>query len=194
MKKSLGLAAVFGVVMLLAVPVTGQAETIDNNSNTTKAVVGLTQDPDSKVELTNAPSFDFGSTVLTAKGFTPEATIKDDIVVANPGFATGWRVDVSMGPFITSDGSDTIKNSLFSIDMGTVTREESSNNSAPPASFSVDPNENPKPIFQAVENEGLGVWHTSYSAKDIRLEIPAGNVSGDYSATMTWTLAEFPAE
>ncbi|BDZ29864.1 WxL domain-containing protein [Lactiplantibacillus sp. WILCCON 0030] len=193
MKKSLGLAAVFGVAVLLALPVTGQAAAIDNNSGMTTAEVGLTQDPNGQIMLTQAPSFNFGSGVLTAEEMTLTPVTTDELTVANPSLNTGWRVEVSATPFVDDDTSFTLNSTDFTIN-GIVSPEDTKNPSVYPTNFSVDVNPKPQVVLQAEKNTGLGIWHDSYSEGNATLTVPGGNQPGSYSSTMTWTLSSLPEE
>ncbi|BDZ29863.1 WxL domain-containing protein [Lactiplantibacillus sp. WILCCON 0030] len=190
MKKSLGLAAILGVATLLAVPVVGQAAEVQSGDTTT-ANVTLTQDPDNKVvKLTHAPNIDFGAQPIGTSSLTLHSqTIDDDLVVENPGLGAGWTVNVSATPF--TDGSKTLADTKFNLAAGSVTPVES-NSSAKPNSMEVTLLTSEQPIFVADRNAGIGAWKTTYASDQASLNIPAGNVAGSYTSTLTWSLTNAP--
>lgn len=203
MKKSLALAAVLGVATLLATPVVGNAAAVTSGGTTT-ATVGLTQDPDNAaVELTNAPNIKFGQQELGADPLSLNAANIDDdgIVVSNPGLANGWVVNVKASAFEDLNNQKTLKGAELSIAKGTIAATDDGNESTAPTSNAVviknkvsDSNINEdQPIFSATQGAGIGTWKNTHALTDVTLDIPAGNVAGDYTSTLTWTLTDAPA-
>jgi hypothetical protein len=47
-------------------------------------------------------------------------------------------------------------------------------------------------IFAADAGKGVGVWNLDFSANNVRLDVPAGNVAGSYQADLTWELYNAP--
>lgn len=42
-------------------------------------------------------------------------------------------------------------------------------------------------------NTGLGTWADQMTTTDVSLKVPSGNLAGDYTATLEWTLTDAPA-
>lgn len=192
MKKSLALAAVLGVATLLATPVVGNAAAVTDGGTTT-AKVGLTEDPDNNtVKLTNAPNVDFGSDAIGAKELNlPAMTVDDPITVENPGLADGWTVQVAGTSFV--NGSTTLKGAKFNFTKGAITSEDPNNQSGDPTGKDVKVSDDATTIFSADKGAGIGTWSSTYATSNVTLDIPAGNVAGDYTSTLTWTLVNTPA-
>lgn len=196
MKKSLALAAVLGVATLLATPVVGNAAAISAGETTT-AKVSLTQDPDAKLALTKAPTIEFESSKIGADALHLKATsVDDDITVENPGLANGWQVSVASSSF-TSSSSTTLTGAELKFAAGTVYADDGNPSTAPKSSaVTLGGKDNPTGtsslIFDAVQGAGLGTWYNKHALSDVTLDIPAGNVAGDYSSDLTWTLTDAP--
>jgi len=47
-------------------------------------------------------------------------------------------------------------------------------------------------IPTAAAKGGLGVWTADYSLGDINLAVPAGQMGGVYTSTLTWQLSDTP--
>ncbi|MFC6202640.1 WxL domain-containing protein [Lactiplantibacillus nangangensis] len=190
MKKSLALAAVLGVATLLATPVVGNAAEITSGGTTT-ATVGLEQDPSAQLALTKAPTIEFGSEKIGAGELHLKATsVDDDITVENPGLADGWQVTVA-GTQFTSSSSKTLTGAELKFAEGTVAAV-GENSSEAPASSAVTVAGDDSTIFSASQNAGLGTWGNKHELSDVTLDIPAGNVAGTYTSTLTWTLTSAP--
>ncbi|WP_318635800.1 WxL domain-containing protein [Levilactobacillus brevis] len=47
-------------------------------------------------------------------------------------------------------------------------------------------------IWSAPQNGGLGQWSATYAANTVQLVVPAGQLAGRYTATLTWQLDDTP--
>ena len=47
-------------------------------------------------------------------------------------------------------------------------------------------------VFAAEAKGGLGVWDATYAPAKVNLTVPAGQLPGDYTSTLTWQLSETP--
>ncbi|VDG19533.1 WxL domain-containing protein [Lactiplantibacillus mudanjiangensis] len=193
MKKHWGLMTL-GVVALFAMPIAGQATSIVSGGNT-NATVSIV-DGDGDIELTTAPSIDFGSVKATAGSTTITATsVNDPITVTNSGKTSGWNVTVNGDGF--KDGSGEIDlGATLHLDNGTPTPVDSTNiSTAPtaPAKLAVDGSGTDVNAFTAQTKAGVGDWTDVFSTSNVTLDIPAGATPNDYSTNLTWTLTNAPA-
>ncbi|WP_334329766.1 WxL domain-containing protein [Companilactobacillus sp. HBUAS59699] len=180
--------------LVLGVSTTGVAVNAApiSSGDTTTAKVGLTSDETDKVTLTNAPNIDFGSQKIGTEPLTLHAAnVDDNITVSNPGLGAGWIVTLSSTPF--TDGEKTLNNAELSFAPGTVKSEEDDNQSTAPTGAAITSNGADQTIFSALPNTGIGIWNNTYANEDITLDIPAGNLAGNYTSILTWTLTDGPA-
>ncbi|VDG30983.1 cell surface protein [Lactobacillus sp.] [Lactiplantibacillus mudanjiangensis] len=194
MKKHWGLMTL-GVVALFAMPIAGQAASIVSGGNTT-ATVNLEEDVNSDIEITSAPTIDFGTAKITASSMTLTAnSIDDPITVKNPGKTSGWNVTVNSDGFKNGTGEVDLGATL-NLDGGTPTPEEASNQStAPtaPSTVAVDGTGADSNVFTAQIGAGMGTWTDVFSTSDVTLDIPAGASTDQYTTNLTWTLTNGPA-
>ncbi|APX73190.1 WxL domain-containing protein [Companilactobacillus allii] len=163
---------------------------------TTNSTATITQT--GALNLDSAPSIDFGSQAYTV-GETKYASsaIGSDLHVTNPGFASGWSVTVSATPFTDSATSNTLKGTTLSLDSSKaapITADDSSNVSGLPSYVApLTIGSSATEVESAGAGDGVGAYSTSYGAADASLNVPAGNLPGTYSSTLTWTLNDAPA-
>lgn len=197
MKKLIKVTSLLSAVVLGAVSTgvgVANAADITADNNTTTATVGLEDDADAKIQLTKAPSFDFGSEKIGGDPMDLKINSVDDpITVVNPGKNSGWNVTVKGSNFVGSDGTTELKGALLTLN-GVVSPADTGNQSVAPTTGSVVVSDQDAPIFTAAANAGLGTWLNTYTAGDnsANLHIPAGNTAGSYTSTLTWTLADAP--
>lgn len=67
------------------------------------------------------------------------------------------------------------------------------NSSAAPATSKVVVNNDAQNIMSAAANTGLGTWADEMDTANVSLKVPSGNLVGDYTATLVWTLSDAPA-
>ncbi|MGV7915735.1 WxL domain-containing protein, partial [Mycobacterium kansasii] len=69
-----------------------------------------------------------------------------------------------------------------------------SNSSTPPTAnqVNVDGSGSDQVIWSAPQNGGLGQWSATYAANTVQLVVPAGQLAGRYTATLTWQLDDTP--
>lgn len=197
MKKLIKVTSLLSAVVLGAVSTgvgVANAAEITADNNTTTAKVGLEDDPDANIQLTKAPTFDFGSQKIGGDPMDLKInTVDDPITVVNPGKNTGWNVTVKGTKFVAPDGTTELKGALLTLN-GIVNPADEGNQSNAPTTSSVDVSDQEAPIFTAAANAGLGTWLNTYTAGDNsgNLHIPAGNTAGNYTSTLTWTLTDAP--
>ncbi|MFC6323561.1 WxL domain-containing protein [Companilactobacillus baiquanensis] len=147
--------------------------------------------------LDSAPDISFGTQNLDVSKTTyTNSTFDSTLHVTNPGFPSGWAVTLSDTPF-TSTGSTTsttLKGAALSLTDPTLTADDSTNQSTPPtANASVDVSSSAALVADAGLGDGIGAYTGTYASGDASLYVPAGNIGGSYTSTLTWTLSDAPA-
>ncbi len=150
----------------------------------------------------------------------PLSTDSMQLTVRNPGFDSGWQVTVTAGDFTRNSDGRELKGAVLTVgnkaavasgnatdssdaDAGQVTAgaddQDLSGKPTSPisdAGFSLQlgTNSAATPIFSAAANQsqGVGTWSLNFGSGNVSLDIPAGNVVGDYSADLIWTLKNTP--
>ncbi|MBC2369255.1 WxL domain-containing protein [Listeria booriae] len=91
----------------------------------------------------------------------------------------------------------TLKGAEMSLTDGEV-RTQSDNQSAAPTTSDITLNGNTQSVLSAEANAGMGTWLDVYPGtegnnENVSLYVPAGNLAGDYSTAITWTLEDSPS-
>jgi hypothetical protein len=189
-------AAAALVLNIAATSVTTFAAT--NQSTDAKASLTDTDDKGNKNEITldSAPEINFGSQQITATGnkFTQADTITSNIQVTNPGVDSGWNVTLAASDFTSATGA-TLKGATFKLDAGAASINNTNSAAATPAAYTNVTGSNASTVvFSAADStQGVGINYDTNDKSTASLDIPAGNVAGDYTANLTWTLADTPA-
>lgn len=186
-------AAVLGIGSLGAV---AQAATTPAPSVTSTSTADITP---GKITLSSAPSFQFGTVAASANDISYTSTSTSgilDIADAGTGTGTGYTVTVAASPF-TATGGATLKNAQLLLDnkeTDPIKADDVDNVSTPPtlvANLSLS--SSPVTVVSAAAGSGVGAYTGTYGSTDASLKVPAGNIGGSYSSTLTWTLANAPA-
>jgi len=206
------LVAGFGFTTVTA----NAADTTETGSKTTTAKVSLTQktvtptDPDhpdtaGNIQLTQAPSLDFGSQELDGsanftKTITEAPALSSDVQVVNPGATTGWNVQVKSTGMATADATPVaLKGSKIVLTPGTATTtnknaDDSTDNTGAPTfsgAIKVDLSDGAyQPVASAAANGGVGTWDMPFT--QAALDIAGSNVAGEYSGNLVWALTNAP--
>lgn len=61
------------------------------------------------------------------------------------------------------------------------------------AGWNLQVNYDAQNIMSAAANTGLGTWAYEMEPGNVTLKVPSGNLVGDYTATLVWTLSDAPA-
>lgn len=210
--------ALAGTGFLTAQPVFADTTTDGNITTTTDgAKVTSTATTTAKINLTagdlkivQAPDIDFGQQKIDANDSTYTAkTVTPNLQVLNAGHDQDWSVSLKVGDFIGSKGR-TLKGASMRFvqidgDDGStedkyITTTADNMSGAPDGTgsgmtYAAGGDENG--IFAAAQQNsvdgtpvGIGLWTSTYAK--VTLDVPAGNVQGDYSSTLTWTLNNAP--
>ncbi len=163
---------------------------------TTNAKAKLTDTDDkgnkNAITLDKAPNIDFGSKQITSTGakFDGAVSIDDVLQVSNPGVDSGWSVSLAASAF-TGNGK-TLKGATFTLKAGTPDLNNTNSAKATPDDYSnvAGAGQAGTVLSAADGTQGVGVNTDTYDKANASLDVPAGNVAGDYTATLTWTLSD----
>ncbi|SPP29515.1 putative LPXTG-motif cell wall anchor domain protein [Brochothrix thermosphacta] len=142
------------------------------------------------------PHFDFGSVEIGEKPTVTAATNAKASVQISDRRASGegWSLTASLSEFTDAeDKTQELKGVSITLPAGKATTTEG--NVSPEAvtlAADLKANGESATIFKADENAGLGSWANVITPSDVKLSVGSGNLAGDYSATMTYTLANAP--
>lgn len=155
--------------------------------------------------IEGAPDIDFGTAQITAQGHSyPATSVSPMLSVLNAGQDTDWAVQLKVGAF--SNATQTLKGATrelkgasLSLTDTQVTASGGVVSQAPTgADVTIAADGSAKNILVADRDKldttqystlGVGIWFSEFGAS---LNVPAGNVQGDYKADLTWTLSNAP--
>jgi len=148
------------------------------------------------LSLEQTPTISFGTQQYSLSKQTYTPTSITPLQVANPGFSSGWTLTVAASPFTDATTKSTLSGSVFTIDPTTseLTADDSTDVSPMPTYITpVTLSTTASKIETAAAGAGVGGYTTAYKSADASLYVPAGNLPGAYTSTVTWTLADAPS-
>lgn len=180
-----------------------------------KASVSLTESTEpnaSLLEITSASDLNFGSQAIGVDNMIFKDVNSPSITLTDiRGDAPGWNISVSLGEFKTASGNKTLKGVklfypyvLMTTTEGAIAvAERQPETIATDSSFDdesvkgvlIESLETPtaKTLMNAISGKGNGQWTANYIDKNqIELYVPTGNLAGDYTASLTYTLTDGP--
>ncbi|GKT03061.1 WxL domain-containing protein [Furfurilactobacillus entadae] len=165
------------ILMWLVMP--AQAES-------TKADITLTP---GTLSIAGAPQIQFGTKSSTGSNQVySSATVSPGLQIEDSGSSSGaWRVMITASPFATTDGT-LLKGVTLAFDQVGVTGNATATNKVTTNAVSLSANNEAATIMQASENLPANTWTAAYQPADVSLTVPGGNVNGQYTATLTWTV------
>jgi hypothetical protein len=177
--------------------VNGPAQSSDSGSTaTTAAAMSLPMSTNSMQLIVRNPGFDSGWQVtVTAGEFTRNS---DQRVLKGAVLTVGNKAAVDSDNTATSDsdkaGQITGADDQDPNDKPSSPISDNSNGDNSNFTLPLSKDSAATPIFSAAanKNQGVGTWTLNFGSGNVSLDIPAGNVVGDYSADLTWTLANAP--
>lgn len=218
---TLALAAGFGLTTVTA-NADDTTSTDSQKTTATVGLTAGTTDPDGphsgSVRLVAAPDLIFGDaakgTPITGAAQTINATsIKtnanssnnnatdankvtiqpSDVAVVNPGTSDAWKVDVKADNFVkTGATSTTLLGATINFKGAVATNnDDASLNPAVAATPAVTAGGDSATILSAANGSGVGTWMNRLT-NDTDLTIAGGNVAGDYTSNLTWTISNTP--
>jgi hypothetical protein len=139
----------------------------------------------------------FGTVAADAGDTTYKSTqISSDLHVTDSGNGSGWAVTVADSPF-TDTAGDTLKGAVLSLDdsANPAIKADATDNVSALPTFTADTtlSASPSTVLSAAPKAGVGAYTTTYNGTDASLAVPAGNIGGSYSSTLTWTLSNAPS-
>lgn len=187
------ITAAFAIVATAVV----SSQTVQAASDTGITTNGtITLSPGGAITLDKAPYLDFGTKPISTTATTYSTSGSAPIQVTNPGFASGWSVSVAATAFTT--GKYDLKGAELKVNALTITPDDPDNKSEYPNSVksTIEPGGDSVKVLSAdaatadADAAGVGVWNDSWDK--VTLSVPAGNVAGDYKASLNWTLTDAP--
>lgn len=159
---------------------------------TKSSTVGLQQTGD--LTLDSAPDISFGTQALAVGKTTyTSSTFDDPLHITNPGFPSGWSVTVAGSGFTDTTSNAPLKGAALTLSAPTLTADDSSNESTPPTTkSSVAVSTANAVVADAPAGTGIGAYTGTYAAGAASLYVPAGNIGGSYTSSLTWTLSDAP--
>ncbi|WCG53832.1 WxL domain-containing protein [Enterococcus faecium] len=143
-------------------------------------------------------SIDFGTQTISGKTETyiaeKPASLTESQVSDLRGTGAGWHLQVNYDtekPGFTSEDK-TLSGAELTLPSGTA-KSVADNKATPPATSEVVVNDAAQNIMTAAANTGLGTWADEMDTANVSLKVPSGNLVGDYTATLVWTLSDAPA-
>jgi len=173
---------------------TSSSSAVTTQSTTTSAEFDTS--PNATISLDTAPNISFGKNV-TPNGKTNGSyfavTADNPVEVSNPGLGSGWNVQLKNTPFTDAAG-DTLGGAQLTLGTPEVAAANTGNPSTAPVATNSPLNGTgtTQIVLAAPAKGGLGIWDSEYSLANINLTVPAGQVSGIYSSTLTWQLSDTP--
>ncbi|MDZ5760709.1 WxL domain-containing protein [Carnobacterium maltaromaticum] len=123
--------------------------------------------------------------------YTSVVTNSNVQVTDKRGEEAGWNVQVSQTDFVDSvDKNKILKGAKLILPIGKL--KDLGNVSLAPELFSIEVNNNPAVLMNAATGSGAGTWTNIFDKDEIKLTVPAGNKTGEYMSTITWTLMDAP--
>lgn len=113
------------------------------------------------------------------------------------GTGAGWTLQVSATPFKDKkDNSKVLKGAIVTLPVGTLITSSDNVSTAPTAravQLSTDSDRtDPQNLMVAAANAGMGKWVDKFDASQVTIQVPAGNLTGDYESTLYWSLLDAP--
>lgn len=211
--KTLGFVAVAAALTGLGLASTTTANAADTTtptptSNSTVADVTLNNDTSTGaggITLTKTPNIHFGEATLTGSNLTQDGTLDSDVIVTNPGVASGWTVTLASDPMYkdadstkNADGTDdtTTKQALaggtYTLTTGgagaTIESGDTNKTTALAKDIVIPTGASSSAlVMSAAVNQGIGTWNANYNTTT-KLSVPSQTQAGSYSQNLTWTL------
>lgn len=175
----------------------GPIDPIDNddtpdNSNDPTGNTGI-------LRIDYISNIDFGTQTISGKTETYQAakpSLRTEAQVSDlRGSGAGWHLQVNYDaekPGFVAANNQVLKGAELTLPAGTA-KSTDDNQSAAPTANTVTVGNDAQNIMDAASATGLGTWADEMSTQDVRLKVPSGNMQGDYTATLVWTLTDAPA-
>ncbi|HEY4431740.1 MAG TPA: WxL domain-containing protein [Paenibacillus sp.] len=129
--------------------------------------------------------------------YTTTTTNPNVQVTDTRGTGAGWTLQVSATPFKDkTENTKVLKGATVTLPAGSLVTTPANISTAPEArivELSTDTDKTaPQNLMVAKGNTGLGTWVDKFNASNVTIDIPAGNLAGDYTSTLYWSLLDAP--
>jgi hypothetical protein len=183
-------------------------QTSDTNNDPSDPIVdpdddnGPSNDPTGNtgnLRLDYVSNIDFGTQTISSTNKTYTAQKPNKSVLAQitdlRGTGAGWVLQVNYDTDKSfTDGEKTLKGAVLNLPAGeAATTADNVSSAQAPTTNAVSINDSAQTIMTAATNQGLGVWGDKMDPTSVTLDVPAGNLAGNYTATLVWTLTDAPA-
>lgn len=110
------------------------------------------------------------------------------------GTGAGWNLRIKQSPLV--DGEKVLKGAVIKLSSPEINGVGDFDRGLLPDAteynVTADNKDKAATIMKAEKDKGMGTWVQNYKADNITLDIPAGNLVGNYAGTVTWELSDNP--
>lgn len=149
-----------------------------------------------QVALTNSPKLTFDSQHIVNQEMFIDSKGKSGEV---PGFrvddisgtGAGWTLRVSASEFVRDDNSGVTLSGANLVFPKVTSKTLPRNSSAEPEVNKLNipfDGKTSQVLLNADKGEGMGAWEVAYDESKIKLQLPSGQLLGQYEATVTYSL------
>ncbi|UIF29296.1 WxL domain-containing protein [Levilactobacillus brevis] len=172
-----------GAVRLVAAP-----DLVFGDKTKGTPITGATQTIKATSITTNANSSNNSATDANKVTIDPS-----DVAVVDPGTGNGWSVSVKADNFVKDDATSTnLLGATINFKGAVATNNtNASENPAVAATPAVIAGGDSATILSAAKGNGVGTWMNRLT-NDTDLTIAGGNVAGNYTSNLTWTIGNTP--
>lgn len=147
-------------------------------------------------------ALEFGSFELSGKTEVYSVTNQVDgiktkkvQVTDRRGTGSGWDLQVKSSEFADkTDDKKILKGATLSFPQGRMDKTEGNTSAEPLVSeiTLLTGNAQADSFMKAEAGAGIGSWMNVMDSSEVKITVPAGNLAGDYSATLEWSLISVP--
>lgn len=206
----------FAAVLLFVTPAAVSAEEASSSTATSQGSITITSEetvtppiepsePGGETGNKGTLTIDNVSPLLFASHTLAGGDITYTTTTTNPnvqvtdirGTGAGWTLQVSATPFKDkTDNTKVLKGAIVTLPVGTLLTSQDNVSTAPTAKameLSTDSDITaPQNLMVAAANAGMGTWVDKFDASQVTIQVPAGNLTGDYVSTLYWSLLDAP--
>ncbi|MGG4397586.1 WxL domain-containing protein [Paenibacillus thiaminolyticus] len=206
----------FAAILLFVTPAAVSAEEASSSTATSQGSITITSEDtvtppiepsepggetgnEGTLTIDNVSPLLFASHTLAGGDVTYTTTTKNPNVQVTDirGTGAGWTLQVSATPFKDkTDNTKVLKGAIVTLPIGMLITSQDNVSTAPTAKqvqLSTDSDVTaPENLMVAKADTGLGTWVDKFDASEVTIQVPAGNLTGDYVSTLYWSLLDAP--